>query len=73
MIGNVWIHTGPAPETPRVGVIVPIGQPVELGAAANGWLLVAWGDGGQRYSGWVPERYVQAAAPVPTATPPGGP
>lgn len=69
MTGSVWVRSGPATETLRIGVVVPNGQPVEILGASGLWVLIRWEQDGRSYTGWTPARYLQSSRPIPTLTP----
>ena len=76
MTGNAWVHEGPSPDSPRTGLILEQGQPVEILAVFDNWCQVRWvpqlqGEG----VGWVSARWVGTATTIPAQiiTPTPGP
>jgi len=66
MTGNVWLHGGPSAASPRLGIVLERGQPVELLALFGDWCQVRWTpQAGAEVIGWVPARWVGTTTPIP--------
>jgi hypothetical protein len=76
MMGNVWLHADPAVDSPRLGVILAEGRPVEILAAAGDWYRVRWSPPGEaEVTGWTPAEWVGTMGAIPERiiTPTGTP
>jgi SH3-like domain-containing protein len=72
MIGTVWLREEPRNGSPVTGETVNRGQPVEILAIYDDWMLIRWPIGDpEGASGWVPNRWVGmvAAPPAEIITP----
>jgi SH3-like domain-containing protein len=66
MTGSEWVHEGPSLDSPRTGVILRQGQPVEILALFGDWCLVRWVPAGEgEMTGWVLARWVGTTSPIP--------
>lgn len=66
MTGNAWLREGPSADSPRLGVILERGQPIEILAASGDWYQVRWAPQGQaEVIGWVPAKWVGTTTPIP--------
>jgi hypothetical protein len=66
MVGNVWLRQGPFPESPRLGLILERGQPVEILAASGDWYWIRWAPQDQAMvTGWTPVEWVGTFGPIP--------
>ena len=75
MTGSYWVRQGPGVETDKLGVILALGERVEITALYGEWYQVRWTpQPGITATGWVPVRWVGVVGPVParlvTPTPP---
>ena len=76
MTGSVWLHEGPSPESPRLGMILQRGQAVEILAVLGDWCRVRWAPETQvQIVGWVPLEWVGTTEAIPSRiiTPTAGP
>lgn len=66
LLGNVWMHTAPSQESPRIGVVLMLGEHVEVMALNGEWVRIRRLDVGQNEAtGWIPVRWLGVTAPVP--------
>jgi small GTP-binding protein len=66
ILGNVWVHTGPSPDSARSGLLLSPGEQVELLALDGDWAQVRpSGDGESRTAGWIPVRWLGATTSIP--------
>jgi hypothetical protein len=66
MTGNSWAREGPSPTSPRTGLILEQGQPVEILAVFDDWCQVRWSARGQpEVSGWVSLRWIGTVTVIP--------
>jgi hypothetical protein len=67
-LGNVYVRTRPALDSPRTGVVLPLGDKVELLAEYGDWVRVRKLLKDQ-YSidGWIPLRWFGTSATIPTS------
>jgi hypothetical protein len=66
MTGDVWLHEGPAAESPRIGVTLLRGQSVELLSAYGDWYRIRWAPQPEtEVVGWVPARWVGTVTNIP--------
>lgn len=66
MTGNVWLREGPSADSPRVGMILELGQPVEILAVFDDWCRVRWVPQAEtQIVGWVPLRWVGTTSGIP--------
>ena len=65
-LGNIWMHTRPSFISPRTGVILPLGERVELLAQYGEWVRVRQLSEDQ-YSidGWIPARWLGISTSIP--------
>jgi hypothetical protein len=65
-LGNVWMRTRPSFFSPRTGVILPLGEQVELLAQYGEWVRVRQLSEDQ-YStvGWIPARWLGISTSIP--------
>jgi hypothetical protein len=66
MTGNVWLREEPLADSPRLGVTMERGQPVEILAVYGDWYRVRWAP--QRDAeviGWAPARWVGTLTSIP--------
>jgi hypothetical protein len=76
MTGSAWLRQEPAPDSLRLGTVVPRGEPVVILAVYGDWAQVAWAPQEDSQAiGWVPLQWVGTAAPIPPqlVTPTSGP
>lgn len=76
MMGNVWLRAGASLDSPRLGVILAEGRPIEILAAAGDWYRVRWSPPGEaEVTGWAPARWVGTLGDIPDRiiTPTGTP
>jgi len=66
MMGNVWLHADASIDSPRLGVILAEGRPVEILAAAGNWYRVRWSPPGEaEVTGWAPAQWVGTLGAIP--------
>ncbi|NLE46290.1 MAG: SH3 domain-containing protein [Chloroflexi bacterium] len=66
MTGSEWVHEGPSMTSPRTGVILRQGQPVEILAQFDSWYLVRWvHPGGDEMRGWVLAQWIGTTDTIP--------
>jgi hypothetical protein len=66
MMGNVWLRADASLGSPRLGVILAEGRPVEILAAAGDWYRVRWSPPGEaEVTGWAPARWVGTLGDIP--------
>jgi SH3-like domain-containing protein len=67
MTGNVWLRAGPSADSPRPGVVLELGQQVEILALFGDWYWVRWtSQVGAEVTGWVPVKWVGTVSPIPS-------
>ena len=65
-LGNVWLLTGPSLDSPRTGVILPLGERVELLAQYGKWVQVRQALADQfSIVGWIPARWLGISTSIP--------
>ncbi len=65
-LGNVWMHTRPSLASPRTGVILPLGERVELISQFGDWVRVRQISEDQFATvGWIPARWLGISASIP--------
>ena len=70
MIGNTWLRQAPSASSPRLGVVLKKGQPVEILTAFEEWYQVRWKPQDQaEVIGWVPAKWVGVSVPERIVTP----
>jgi uncharacterized protein YgiM (DUF1202 family) len=70
MIGNVWLRSQPDEDAERLGLILEIGQMIEVLATTNDWYQVRWSpQGDAQVIGWVPARWVGMVDQLSSFTP----
>jgi hypothetical protein len=66
ILGNVWMHTGPSPDSPRSGGMLALGEQVELLAIDGEWAQVRQIPTGQsNAAGWIPVRWLGTTTLIP--------
>ncbi len=66
MLGNVWLHADASGESPRLGMILGQGQPVEILASNGTWYRLRWTPPGEaEIIGWAPAEWVGTVGPIP--------
>lgn len=66
MTGSAWLREGPSADSPRLGVVMQLGQTVEILAAFGEWYQVRWASQAQAaVTGWVPAQWVGTTTPIP--------
>ncbi|MBN1219117.1 MAG: SH3 domain-containing protein [Anaerolineae bacterium] len=67
MTGNVWLRERPAADSPRLGIILERGQPVEILAIFGDWYHVRWAppQAEAEVIGWTPAEWVGTTVPIP--------
>jgi hypothetical protein len=66
MTGNAWLRAEPSADSARLGVVMELGQPVEIVAVTGDWYRVRWaGQAQAAATGWVPARWVGTTDPIP--------
>jgi hypothetical protein len=65
-LGNVWMRTGPSLASPRTGVILPLGERVELLAQYGDWVRVRQLSADQYANeGWIPALWFGISNTIP--------
>ncbi len=65
LLGNVWMHTGPAQETDRIGLALTLGE-VEVLALDGGWVRVRrMMEGQNEVTGWIPLTWLGLTGEIP--------
>jgi hypothetical protein len=66
LLGNFRVREQPDIDSPRSGIILEQGQPVEILAVYGNWYLVRWTSRWQEtVIGWVPSRWVGTTSAIP--------
>jgi hypothetical protein len=65
MVGDVFLHTGPADDTARLGPVVGRKEQVELLAVTADWYRIRWVSAGTEVIGWVPAKWVGLRGLIP--------
>lgn len=66
ILGNVWMHSGPSADAPRLGVILTLGERVELLAVSGNWVWVRRAAADQNVvDGWIPTRWFGNTSAIP--------
>jgi len=76
MTGSFWVRVDASVDSPRLGMVLEQGRPVEILARSGDWYRVRWVPRAQaEVVGWVPVRWVSAAGLIPAqmVTPAAGP
>jgi hypothetical protein len=66
MTGNVWLREQPSVDSPRLGVILERGQPIEVLAVSGNWYRVRWSPQAEaEVIGWAPAEWVGTINSIP--------
>jgi hypothetical protein len=66
MTGDVWLHEGPDPDSPRLGVTLQRGQAIEVLAVLGDWYQVRWAPQPEtEVVGWAPARWIGTVTSIP--------